>query len=68
MKKRKRGMYLYVPKSAVEELNKIMEFKNLGKAPAFKEMASYSKVGREAENILKLRFNDTFNLLKRRKK
>ena len=56
-----RGIITYVPPNVMAELNAIIARKNITgrkrKAQAFKEMAKYSKIGREAENIFTLRFN-----------
>jgi hypothetical protein len=52
-----KGQITYVPPSVFEELVLIQNRKKLKKkADAFKEMAKYSRVGREAEDILRLRF------------
>ena len=53
----KKGRVTYVPPSVFDELDEIqIEDKVKKKADAFKEMAKYSKVGREARKILRLRF------------
>jgi hypothetical protein len=52
-----KGIVSYVPPSVNEELQIILTRKKLRRrADAFKEMVRYSKVGREAEDILNLRF------------
>lgn len=52
-----KGKYSYVPPSVFEELSQIRLEDNLKRdADAFKEMAKYSRVGREAKKILTLRF------------
>ena len=55
-----KGQMVYAPPNVIMELETIITRKNLTgrkrKAVAFREMVKYSKVGREAENILTLRF------------
>jgi hypothetical protein len=53
---RNRGRMVYVPLNALEELQSIVEQQGKSRAEAFLEMVKYSRVGREAENILKLDF------------
>lgn len=53
----KKGRVTYVPPSVFDELDEIRLEDKLGKnADAFKEMVKYSKVGREAKRIFRLRF------------
>lgn len=52
-----KGRIVYVPPSVFDELGEIREEDKLeSNADAFKEMAKYSRVGREAKKILRLRF------------
>jgi hypothetical protein len=52
-----KGRIVYVPPSVFDELGAIRNEDNLDcNADAFKEMAKYSRVGREAKKILRLRF------------
>lgn len=52
-----KGRITYVPPSVFDELDQIREEDNLEhNADAFKEMAKYSRVGREAKKILRLKF------------
>lgn len=52
-----KGRIVYVPPSVFDELVEIKgEDKLESNADAFKEMAKYSKVGREAKKIFSLRF------------
>lgn len=51
------GRITYVPPSVFDELRAIqLKKKCKRRSDAFKEMAKYSQVGREAEDILRLRF------------
>ena len=55
-----KGKVTYVPAIVFGELENIKTRKNLkSKSEAFTAMVKYSKVGREAESILKLDFSDT---------
>lgn len=52
-----RGRNTYVPKIVFEELEQIRLEDEIGKnADAFSEMVKYSRVGREAKKIFRLRF------------
>lgn len=52
-----KGRLLYVPGCMVEELDEVMKQTQLKKkSKALVELAKYSRVGREAEKIIKLRF------------
>lgn len=53
-----KGKVTYVPGEVFKELEKIKTRKNLkSKSDAFNEMVKYSRVGREAESILTLKFS-----------
>lgn len=58
----------YVPKPVLIDLNSIMKQRKISKTNAFMEMASYAKVGMEAERILKFKFPNTIALFKKRKR
>ena len=52
-----RGCMTYIPKELLVEVQAIQQRLNIRKrSKAFIELVKYSRVGREAENILKLRF------------
>lgn len=54
-----KGIITYVPPSVIEELDVIRQRKKMAKrADAFRALVSYSRVGREAEDILSLRFTN----------
>jgi len=53
----KRAKMAYVPPIIIEELQDIMEEENiLIKADGYRELAKYSKVGREMKRIMNLDF------------
>jgi len=52
-----KGKMQYIPPVIIVELDDIMRENKLNnKAQAFKEMAKYTRVGREAERLIKLDF------------
>ena len=54
----KKGRMVYVPPCILDEADLIMKAKNLnGRSEALRQIAKYSQVGREAEQILKFDFN-----------
>lgn len=57
MSMRNKGRMIYVPHNVLDEADMIMQSKEIKqRSDALREMAKYSKVGREAEQILKLDF------------
>jgi hypothetical protein len=52
-----RGRMIWCPKPVLKEIDEIKSDAGLDKtADAFKKLAGYSRVGREIENISKLKF------------
>jgi len=63
-----KGRVVYVPKNVLNELDRIMITKNIKKkSVAFNQLVKYSRVGMEAERIVRLDFGNTFKKIKRRK-
>jgi hypothetical protein len=60
----RKGRMIYVPEELLSEAEIIRQAKDMERATALREMAKYSQVGREAEQLLALRFD----IFKRRKR